>query len=93
MTVPIVLTSLADKRTRYLAEMEYHQKRIEKVADAIAKIGATMALWQGGQCLRRERGSHRENPGPFKWRELPQLVLTSYASPAAHSPRVTYRPS
>jgi hypothetical protein len=46
MALPIVLTSLADKRARYIAEAEYHQKRAEQAREAVAKIDAAMALWE-----------------------------------------------
>jgi hypothetical protein len=74
-TVPIFISSLADKRERFIAERDHHQTRADKAADAIAKIDATLALFEAGQWVRSERRSYRENPGAFKWRELPRLVV------------------
>jgi hypothetical protein len=74
--VPIFISSLADKRERFIAERDHHQARADKAADAIAKIDATLALFEEGKWVRSERRSYRENPGPFAWRELPRLIVS-----------------
>jgi hypothetical protein len=43
MALPIVLTSLADNRSRYAAEAEYHQKRAYQAIEAIAKMDAALS--------------------------------------------------
>src|ERR1700733_14539045 len=73
--VPIFISSLADRRERFIAERDHHQAKADKAADAIAKIDATLALFEEGKWARSERRSYRENPGPFKWRELPRLIV------------------
>jgi hypothetical protein len=74
-TVPIFITSLARKKAELEAEAEYHEKRAAKAREAIAQIQGTLDLFEEGKWVRSERRSYRENTGPFKWRELPRLVL------------------
>jgi hypothetical protein len=75
MKIPPVIHGLAAKRDRLIAEMEYHQARADKARKDIATVEAALALWEEGKFVRSVRRSYRENPGPFKWRELPRIVL------------------
>ncbi|MDB5396670.1 MAG: hypothetical protein JWM91_4176 [Rhodospirillales bacterium] len=75
MALPLVLTSLADKRARYVAEMDHHQKRVDAAVDAIAKIDAVIALWDEKPDLTAVRRRYREHGEDFKWREIARTVI------------------
>jgi hypothetical protein len=75
MALPIVLTSIADKRARYVAEAEYHQKRADQAREAIAKLDAALSLWEGSAQLPEVRRLYRPHPGNFKWGELARMVV------------------
>jgi hypothetical protein len=73
--VPIFITSLADKRSRFLAEAEHHERAAAKARDAVAKIDATLALFEEGKWVRSKRRAYRADTEWFKWRELPRLII------------------
>jgi len=72
--VPIFITSLARKLAELEAERDYHQKRVDRAVDAIAKITATLDLFEEGKWTRYQKARH-DDLGPFKPRELPRLIV------------------
>ena len=76
MAIPLVLTSLADKRARLEAERDYHQKRADKAAADIAKIDAVIALWDEKPQLVAVRRRYREHGEEFRWKEIARTVLS-----------------
>jgi hypothetical protein len=82
MAVPIALTSMADKRARYLAEARYHLERARKAVDAVAKLDAAIALWDERDELVEVRRLYREHPGPFAWSKMTEnIVNVLHAAP------------
>jgi hypothetical protein len=75
MTPPIFITSLARKRAEFQAELEHYERKAEKARDAIAKIDATLELFDAGQWTRYSKASFRQYPEWFKPKELPRLVI------------------
>ena len=73
--VPIFITSVVDKRSRFRAEAEHHERAAAKARDAVAKIDATLALFEEGKWVRSQRRTDRADTGWFKWRELPRLII------------------
>jgi hypothetical protein len=73
--VPIFITSLADKRSRFQAELEHHERQAARCRDAIEKINATLALFEEGKWVRSKRRAYRSDTEWFKWKELPRLIV------------------
>ena len=75
MKIPPVIHGLAAKRSKIAAEIEWLQARLERCQRDLATVEAALALWEEGKYVRSVRRSYREHPGPFKWRELPRLIV------------------
>jgi hypothetical protein len=82
MTPPIVLTRLADKRSRLLAEMEYFERRVASAADAIAKIDAVIDLFEERSQLVYVRRSYQPHAKEIPWGRTGKAVMRLlYAAP------------
>jgi hypothetical protein len=75
MALPISLTTFAEKRARYVAELEYHQKRVDAAADAIAKLDAVIAMFDERDGLVEVRKLHREHTDGWRWGDIAKSVM------------------
>ena len=74
MVKPVV-HALLKKRGLFQAELEHHQRHAEACAAKIATIDATLELWDEAKDAPRIRKVYRAMPEPFKWNELPRIVV------------------